>query len=80
MNGHRSTVAAVVHLSDGRIVSASWDEYLKIWDPISGRCLSTLRGHSSSVNALIALDDGCLASGGDDDTIVIWYQMRSVEI
>ena len=35
---------------DGRrVVSASYDNTLKVWDVATGECVATLRGHSSNV-------------------------------
>ena len=35
---------------DGRrVVSASKDKTLKVWDVATGECLATLQGHSDSV-------------------------------
>jgi WD40 repeat protein len=35
---------------DGRrVVSASWDKKLKVWDVATGKCVATLEGHSSGV-------------------------------
>ena len=32
---------------DGRrVVSASYDKTLKVWDVATGKCLATLKGHS----------------------------------
>ena len=33
-----------IELTDGRLVSGSYDSTLKIWDTISGSCLMTLKG------------------------------------
>ena len=65
-------VYCVIQLTDGRIVSGSSDQTLKVWDPISGRCLVTLRGHTSSVLCVIQLTDGRLMSGSSDKSIKIW--------
>ena len=37
---------AVAVLSDGRVVSGSRDNTLKVWDSVSGQCLQTLSGHT----------------------------------
>ena len=33
---------------DGRLVSGSEDEYIKIWDLNTGECQTTLKGHSKA--------------------------------
>ena len=38
---------AVAVLSDGRVVSGSYDKTLKVWDWVSGQCLQTLSGHTN---------------------------------
>ena len=41
---------SVAVFPDGRrVVSASHDETLKVWDVATGECLATLEGHSGSV-------------------------------
>ena len=35
---------------DGRrVVSASYDKTLKVWDVATGKCVATLKGHSEHV-------------------------------
>ena len=54
---------------DGRrLLSASWDHTLKLWDAASGDCLLTLSGHSGSVYGCAWSPDGrrvlaCFAEG-----------------
>ena len=41
---------SVAVFSDGRrVVSASRDKTLKVWDVETGECVATLEGHSDSV-------------------------------
>ena len=75
MEGHTNTVSAIVSLPDRRIVSASWDRDIRIWDPDSGECRSIWTGQSGAIYALILLSDSRLASGGYDHTIKIWYEI-----
>jgi WD40 repeat protein len=65
----------MIQLTDGRIVSGSEDETVKIWDTISGNCLITLRGHTSYVWRVTQLTDGRLVSASADDTLRIWNIM-----
>ncbi|KAL6408152.1 hypothetical protein AUP68_08526 [Ilyonectria robusta] len=52
-----------------RLASASCDGTVKIWDPATGRCVSTLTGRSNSV---AWSHDARLASASDDGTVKIW--------
>jgi WD40 repeat protein len=36
---------------------------VRIWDPLSGECLSTLLGHTRYVLAVCSLSDGRIVSG-----------------
>ena len=41
---------SVAVFPDGRrVVSASKDNTLKVWDVATGKCVATLKGHSESV-------------------------------
>ena len=75
MRGHTDAVSAIVSLPDRRIVSASWDRDIRIWDPDSGECAARWTGQSGPILALILLSDGRLASGGEDRTFKIWYEI-----
>ena len=44
----RAQVSCVAALPNGRVVSGSWDNTLKVWDVLRGRLVRTLRGHVDS--------------------------------
>ncbi|XXY54588.1 AAA family ATPase [Sorangium sp. So ce269] len=74
LSGHSETVTACAVSPDGqRIVSASWDRTLKVWDLASGKLLSTLEGHSDRVNACAVSPDGQrIVSASSDSTLKVW--------
>ena len=40
---------------DGRrVVSASTDKTLKVWDVATGKCVATLEGHSATVRCAVS--------------------------
>ena len=51
LTGHTDDVNCVAELSDGRIISGSRDQTLKIWDSSSGACVATLAGTSALLHA-----------------------------
>lgn len=64
-------------LGDGRVVSASDDDTLKLWDPDSGELLTTFEGHADSVvavavTAVAVLDDDRVVSASLDRTVRVW--------
>jgi len=66
---HTNQINSLTTLSNGWLVSASSDRFIKIWEPTSGGLIQTLSGHSGSVLSLIVLRNGYLASGSSDNTI-----------
>jgi hypothetical protein len=56
-----------------RVVSASADGSLKVWDLARGRAEATLEGHASGVNACAVMPDGQrVVSASDDRTLKMW--------
>ena len=53
MQGHYNRIIFLVKINENTIASASWDESIKIWDIITGKCLKTLEGHSDWVTFLV---------------------------
>ncbi|KAL2138340.1 hypothetical protein VTI28DRAFT_6965 [Corynascus sepedonium] len=74
LEGHRGSVSSVAWSYDStRLASASADKTVKIWDPVTGHCMSALEGHSSFVSSVAwSHDSTWLASASYDGTINIW--------
>lgn len=72
--GHTNYVWDVVMTSDGRrVLSASNDRTVKMWDVASGNCLATLTGHEAFVcSVAISSDNKYVAAGAADGAIKIW--------
>jgi WD40 repeat protein len=74
LEGHSDEIKAVKLTGDGRrLLSASVDSTLRVWDVETGECLHTLEGHSGAVWAVDVSRDGKLAaSGGRDGALRVW--------
>ena len=60
----------------GRVLSASPDKTLRLWDLASGECLRVLEGHSGSVYHVAALPDERALSASWDNTLRLWDLTR----
>ena len=81
ITGHTKTVRALIALPYGRLLSASGDNTVKVWDErvlamrgaVSADAVSaTLTGHTSDVVALAVLSDFRVLSGGFDGAVRCW--------
>ncbi|KAJ7073966.1 WD40 repeat-like protein [Mycena amicta] len=68
---HGSSVVTCLILSKGRVISASDDHSIHVYDPLSGEQQHALQGHEGGVWALAATGD-MLVSGSTDRTVRIW--------
>jgi WD40 repeat protein len=74
LSGHAGSVESCDWSPDGRqILSASWDNTLKLWDPSTGQCTGTLTGHTNYVASCSWSPDGHqILSGSFDNTFKLW--------
>ena len=72
--GQGGTVWSVALSADGgRVVSASEDGTVRVWDALSGECVRELRGHTRGVTSVaLSADGGRVVSGSDDGTVRVW--------
>jgi WD40 repeat protein/serine/threonine protein kinase len=67
-------VSSVCLSRDSRFVlSASYDDTLKLWEVATGHCLRIFKGHTSSVNSVcLSADNRFALSGSSDHTLKLW--------
>lgn len=70
--GHARGVNKAAELHDGRLVSASYDCTLRIWNAATGECERVLQGHTADVVVVAVLRDGRVLSASGDSTLRIW--------
>eukprot|EP00727_Mastigamoeba_balamuthi_P014024 m51a1_g9244 hypothetical protein (536) ;mRNA; r:134272-136585 len=82
LEGHEDIVRHLLRIDDSRLVSASDDGKIIVWDHRSGERLATLEGHTLPITCLLLLDRTTLLSGSSDKTIRVWstdkYECRQV--
>jgi WD40 repeat protein/Flp pilus assembly protein TadD len=70
---HLSAVKDVAFTPDGaRLLSAGFDDTVKIWDARTGHALGALAGHTGRVAGVRVTRDGKFAVTGGDHTLRIW--------
>ena len=53
--GHTNTVICLEVLTNGQLISGSFDKSIKVWNTENGKCVNTLNDHAYSVVCLLAL-------------------------
>ncbi len=81
LKGHEAEVRSLAFLPDGRLISASYDHTLRLWDisaslntsVTSGETLRIFQGHTGMIMSVAVSSDGRRAvSGSYDETVRIW--------
>ncbi|MEZ6044238.1 MAG: WD40 repeat domain-containing protein [Planctomycetaceae bacterium] len=71
MAQHSDTISCLAVLRDGRIVSGSWDNTVKLFNPQRGSVETIIR-HKDWVTCLAVLPDGRIVSGSGDGTVQLY--------
>ena len=62
-----------------RVLTASDDHTVKLWEKRSGKCVATLRDHTAAVYTAVWCNDGSmLASGGERVAIAVNADQRGL--
>jgi WD40 repeat protein len=81
LSGHRGVVSGcAISPSGDYIVSASWDQTLKVWDTRTGEERRSLRGHTGVVYACAISPAGdFIVSASRDQTLKVWDTLSGEE-
>lgn len=70
--GHDSWVRSLVVVDSQRIISASYDRTIKVWNLITGQVEQTLIGHDEGVRSVTIVDTQRIISASADRTLKVW--------
>ena len=68
---HKFNLVLIID-QNGRLISASDDKSIKIWNIETEECIKTLSGHTEKIWSLALTEKGILFSCSSDASIKIW--------
>jgi WD40 repeat protein len=82
LRGHAEGVMSLAAFTDGthRVVSASQDRTLKVWDVQTGTAALTLAGHVAEVLGVAVTPDGRSIVSAGDNTLRVWDSTTGREV
>ncbi|MBI5373406.1 MAG: caspase family protein [Sphingobacteriales bacterium] len=74
LKGHTDKVHSIeISANDEQLLSGSWDNTARLWDPGSGKLLKSFEGHTKSVfDAVFSPDSKKVLTAASDNSIRIW--------
>jgi len=69
---HKEFVMDIIQLSDGSLLSCSYEGTIKRWSPDNGQLINVFVGHSETVASLMEIDDNTFRSGSTDTSVRVW--------
>lgn len=80
LTGHMDVIVGLAITPDlQKVISASWDKTLRVWDIASGQEVATLHNTNTYCHcAAISHDGGHIVAGRDDGNLEIWNLNRGI--
>lgn len=72
LTGHTQNVWGVKFVSSTRLLSASADKTIKLWDLSARKCIKTFTGHTDAVRAVGLTSPTTFVSASNDGTLKFW--------
>ncbi|OBA24289.1 hypothetical protein METBIDRAFT_37182 [Metschnikowia bicuspidata var. bicuspidata NRRL YB-4993] len=80
IEGHKKAITSLSWILSSKILSASADSTVSVWDAETGQRLKTGKGHELTVNDCSTSSEGPYLSVGDDGTIRLWDEREKYEV